>query len=468
MKPLLKKPNLDENELCNFRPVSNLSFMSKILEKLVLRQLLDHLHANCLMESYQSAYKAYHSTETAPLKVSSDILSGLDDGNVCILTLLDLSAAFDTIDHDILLQRLEITFGLSGNVLSWFASYLTDREQTVHIGNFKSSSMHLEYGVPQGSVLGPVLFTLYTQPLVSIFKKHQICYHLYADDTQMYIFGKIEELQNLIDVTTRCITEVKSWMTSNKLKLNDEKTDIVLISKSDIQKIRINVNSNNIESSQSVRNLGVIFDSEMSMSSHVSVLCENVYFQLRKIGNIRTFLNQNVTKTLVVSLILSKLDYCNSLLVGLPKDTIQRLQLVQNNAARLVFKKRKYDNVTPLLYELHWLPIKQRIDFKICVMCYKAINNMAPEYLCDTINRYVPARSLRSSSDTTMLVIPNYNYVRYGKRSFAYYGPSVWNTLPKQLRESSSLSLFKQQLKHCLFLNGEEISVGGGHNEYAC
>ena len=126
MKPLLKKPNLDENELCNFRPVSNLSFMSKILEKLVLRQLLDHLHANCLMESYQSAYKAYHSTETAPLKVSSDILSGLDDGNVCILTLLDLSAAFDTIDHDILLQRLEITFGLSGNVLSWFASYLSD------------------------------------------------------------------------------------------------------------------------------------------------------------------------------------------------------------------------------------------------------------------------------------------------------------------------------------------------------
>ena len=123
----------------------------------------------------------------------------------------------------------------------------------------------------------------------------------------------------------------------------------------------------------------------------------------------------------------------------------------------VIYKKRKYDNVTPLLYELHWLPIKQRIDFKICVMCYKAINNMAPGYLCDTIDRYVPARTLRSSSDTTMLVIPDYNYVRYGKRSFAYYGPSVWNTLPKQLRESSSLSLFKQQLKHHLFLQAYSL-----------
>lgn len=317
--------------------------------------------------------------------------------------------------------------------------------------------MHLEYGVPQGSVLGPVLFTLYTQPLVSIFKKHQMCYHLYADDTQMYVFGKLEELQNLIDVTTRCIAEVKSWMTSNKLKLNDEKTDIVLISKSDVKKIQINLNSNNIQSSQNVRNLGVLFDSEMSMSSHVSMLCKNVYFQLRKIGNIRTFLNENVTKTLVISLILSKLDYCNALLAGLPNDIIQRLQLVQNNAARLVFKKRKYDSVTPLLQELHWLPIKQRIDFKICVMCYKALNNMAPGYLCNEIERYVPARSLRSSNDKTILVKPKYNYVRYGKRSFTYYGPAVWNTLPKHVRESSTLSIFKQQLKHHLFLQAYSL-----------
>ena len=126
--------------------------------------------------------------------------------------------------------------------------------------------------------------------------------------------------------------------------------------------------------------------------------------------------------------------------------------MVQNNAARLILRKKKHDHVTPLLFDLHWLPVRKRIDFKICVFCYKSINNLAPAYLCDTIARYEPARKLRSSNDNTILVIPNYKYVRFGKRSFSYYGPSVWNKLPKHIRESDSISVFKQRLKHHLFL----------------
>ena len=177
-----------------------------------------------------------------------------------------------------------------------------------------------------------------------------------------------------------------------------------------------------------------------------------MYFQLRKIGNIRDCLTESVTKTLVTSLILSKLDYCNSLLVGLPIETINRLQTVQNNAARLVFRKRKYDHVTPLLYELHWLPVSKRIDYKVCVFCYKTINNMAPMYMSTMIQTYTPARNLRSSNDSTVLVNPSYRYVHCGKRSFAYYGPYVWNQLPKHIREAGTLSTFKQLLKHYLFL----------------
>uniref|UniRef100_UPI003AF53422 reverse transcriptase domain-containing protein n=1 Tax=Thiolapillus sp. TaxID=2017437 RepID=UPI003AF53422 len=160
--PLLKKKSLDQNELKNYRPVSNLSFVSKIIEKLVLSQLSDHLSANSLYNRFQSAYRPGHSTETALLKIVNDLLLALDDGNVSLLALLDLSAAFDTIDHSILLHRLHHDFGIQGTALDWFSSYLTNRTQSVSIHCYTSEPAPISFGVPQGSVLGPVLFVLYT------------------------------------------------------------------------------------------------------------------------------------------------------------------------------------------------------------------------------------------------------------------------------------------------------------------
>ena len=231
IKPLLKKSSLNENDFNNFRPVSNLAFLSKLLEKLVLRQLSKHMKHNELEEIYQSAYKAFHSTETALLKVTSDVLEQLDNKKVCFLILLDLSAAFDTIDHGILLKRLRVTFGLSGTVLEWFQSYLSGRFQSVVVGGEKSTSSPLTLGVPQGSVLGPVLFTIYTQPLAEILTKHGMKYHLYADDTQIYVSGTRDEIPEMSYRISCCVTDVKAWMTCNKLKLNDDKTELLLIDK---------------------------------------------------------------------------------------------------------------------------------------------------------------------------------------------------------------------------------------------
>ena len=204
--PLLKKPTLDHNSLKNYRPVSNLAFLSKILEKIVLDQLISHLETNKLSYILQSAYRAQlHSTETALHKVMNDILTDCDSGNVSLLNLLDLSAAFDTIDHSILLQRLEITFGVSGTALEWFKSYLSNRHQAVVIKGKKSSDHLLKYNVPQGSELGPVLFNLYTQPLVQEFAKFNLKYHFYADDTQLYDSVQCKNFEVLCHSMECCI-----------------------------------------------------------------------------------------------------------------------------------------------------------------------------------------------------------------------------------------------------------------------
>ena len=171
----------------NYRPVPNLSFLSKVLEKVVVNQLNTHINSSNASDQYQSAYRKFHSTETTLLKIHSDILESMDAGTVTALTLLDFSAAFDIIDHTILLSRLDDWFGVTGKALNWFKSYLTSRCQRIKLGDCLSSKADLKFGVPQGSVLGPLLVTLYTTPLSSMIFEHTIPNHLYADDSHLYV-----------------------------------------------------------------------------------------------------------------------------------------------------------------------------------------------------------------------------------------------------------------------------------------
>ena len=227
VQPLLKKPSLSTDDLNNFRPISNLNFISKILEKVVAIQA--HLSSNSLSSSFQSAYRIFHSTETTLLKIHNDLILAMDRGVVTSLILLDLSAAFDTVDHSILLTRLQNWFGLDGLLLNWFTSYLSSRSQAVSINDSISAFSTLSCGVPQGSVLGPLLFTLYTTPLGSVISKNSLKYHLYADDTQLYIsFTPINSALCLETLTTP-FTDILSWMNLNKLLLNPSKTEFLLI-----------------------------------------------------------------------------------------------------------------------------------------------------------------------------------------------------------------------------------------------
>src|ERR1043165_9610948 len=227
--PLLKKPSLDLDDLSNYRPISTFNFVSKILERIVMNRMQTHLSSNSLLSPFQSAYRRFHSTESALLTVHNDIICSMDGGKVTALVLLDLSAAFDTVDHSILLHRLKNWFGISGPALNWFSTYLSPRTQSVYLNGNYSSSALLTCGVPQGSVLGPLLFTLYTTPLGTLLNNHSLGYHFYADDTQIYISFDSLSCDSSVQLLSAVFDEVQSWMASNKLLLNPSKTEFLLL-----------------------------------------------------------------------------------------------------------------------------------------------------------------------------------------------------------------------------------------------
>ena len=455
ISPLLKKAQLDKNLLKNYRPVSNLPFLSKILEKVVLRQLSDHLANTGMLEIFQSAYRPSHSTETALIRITNELLTSCDTGRVSVLSLLDLSAAFDTLDHSILLRRLNTSFGIADTTLRWFKSYLEGRTQSVVVGDRISKRAALSYGVPQGSVLGPVLFTLYMQPLGDIIHQRDMLYHMFADDTQLLNSIHPQLFDNLTSKVSACVESVKIWMTKNKLKMNNEKTEIIPIGtdymlKSISHKKSLSLSESVITFSSSVRNLGVHLDQSLSMETHITSLCRSLFLELRRLSQLRPYLTVHAAKTLMSAFVLSRIDYCNSLLVGLPDTKLNRLQRIQNNAARVVLGGRKRDHVTPLLKSLHWLPVKARIEYKIATLCYRCFHSTAPSYLSDLLTVHIPTRTLRSA-DAGHFCVPRVKLSTYGKRSFSHIGPKTWNSLPRHVRDSPSLPSFRTSLKTYLF-----------------
>ena len=276
VKPLLKRNGLDVLDPNNYRPVSNLPFLSKILEKLVFNQLNDFINSKNIHEIFQSGFRSKHSTETALVKVVNDLRHDLDTRKLAVLVLLDLSAAFDTVDHRILLNRLHNLIGISGTVFKWFQSYLTDREFFISLNECSSMSYKLNCGVPQGSILGPLLFNLYMLPLGDVIRRHGINFHSYADDTQLYIAVSPDDT-GPIDALFNCISEIEYWMAQNFLQLNQDKTEILVIGPEALrEKLNFKLDALQIKPSDKIKNLGVVFDSDLSFEHHIR--------QITKIG----------------------------------------------------------------------------------------------------------------------------------------------------------------------------------------
>lgn len=315
-----------------------------------------------------------------------------------------------------------------------------------------STPQRLSFGVPQGSVLGPKLYSAYVKPLGEAVKQSGVPNHMFADDTQMHksfnpsspgakeaAIAKLEEVTN----------KTRSWMTSNKLKLNSDKTEVLLLTskhKPSIEPVSLKIGDATVMSQKKVRDLGVTLDGHMTMEAHVNSVVKSCMAQLKKIGHIRRYLTPEAAKTLVHAQVTSRMDYCNCMLYGLPKVLLNKLQRVQNMSARIVSRTSRYEHITPVLKELHWLPVEKRIHFKILVHTYRSIHGEAPVYLQNLVKEYRPTRQLRSSSETK-LVLPRTKTVSYGERSFQYAAAHLWNDLPSHVRNVPNLTQFRKVLK---------------------
>ena len=407
--PLLKKPGLDLL-FKNFRPIRNLQFVSKLTERVVANQIQSHMFKNNLFPQLQSAYRSHHSTETALLKVKNDLLMNMDKGHVSLLLLLDLSAAFDIVDHKMLLKTLQMKLGVCGSALSWFKSYLEGRSQRICIKETLSQSFDLQWGVPQGSCLGPLLFTIYSSDLFSLWESHLPTAHAYADDTQLHLSFSVGTGElDAVTAIENCVQDIRQWMCVRKLMLNDDKTEFLLVgTRKQLTKVSIDgvrVGDYNISPSPSVRNLGTWFDPYYQITLHITKTCSSAFYYLYNIRHIRKYLSRSSSETLIHAFITSRLDYCNSLLYGLPKYQLSKLQRVMNASARLVYCAPKSCHITPLLRELHWLPVCYCIEYKIILLTFKVLHGMGPDYLRHLISVLPPSRyNLRRNDDCGALL----------------------------------------------------------------
>ena len=452
VKPILKG-TLDPENLSSYRPVSNLSFVSKIIENVILEQLNVHLEKVGALPDNQSAYRQFYSTETTICSVVSDLLFMMDEGKCGILVLLDLSAAFDTVVHNLLIEDLKM-IGIDGDALEYLSDYLRDRKYYVKIGNAFSDFAPLTRGVPQGSVLGPILFCIYTMGLSTLLQNLGVEFRIFADDTQFYL--AVSNIDATSERVSLVLENIKNWMNYKQLKLNISKTEYMITGKKNnlkrISNVQFIVENNPVQLVDKVKDLGVILDSTLSLDSQINNVIRTSNYHLRNIAFIRKYLDEDSVKKLVYNFVISRIDYCNSIYYSLPNFRLRKLQMILNRAARLVCGIGRRDRITPVLIELHWLPIKARIKYKICVLTHQAIVTGKPVYLRNLLNMVLPREGIntRSNYDGRKLLEPRCSS-NVGFRAFKSAAPRLYNTLPKVIRTIDDIALFKKKLKTFLF-----------------
>ena len=342
-------------------------------------------------------------------------------------------------------------YGVDGSALMWLESYLSLRVQYVKFGQDVSSTTQLKTGVPQGSVLGPILFTSFISPIQFVTNQFKVDQQQYADDTQVFISSSKSNSSDRVSRLETALVHLTSWFIHNGLALNPEKSEAILLgthprNKSLDNITQIDVNCSPIPISDNIKLLGATIDSSLTFNKHVSLICQSCQYHIRSLRHIRPIFNANTAKLVGHALVSSRLD---SIMYGMSKSLTAKLQRQQNMLARVVLRTNRLSRAGPLLNELHWLPVASRIQFKIATLTRKILSLGTPSYLSSLLNHYQPTRQLRSSSSN--LLVQPLSKTKFGSLSFYAAAPLIWNGLPADVRSSPSFQTFKKMLKTYYF-----------------
>ena len=348
---------------------------------------------------------------------------------------------------------LQKEIGVEGIVLTWFTSFLQNRTLKVKIGDQYSLESLLLYGVPQGSVLAPPLFNIYIRSLKKQVEPSRFSLFGFADDHQLIkVFLPMLQAAALCGDIQHCFNLITTWMNKYFLKLNSDKTKILVIIPPSITNISIGgtfIDGKCIRFVHHAKNLGIILDDELQFTQQVMKVVQSCFHVIRNLSKIKSFLSYEQLRTCVSIYIFSKLDYCNALYFGISSCLVKKLQSVQNSAARLLRKKKGFNTISTndIFLKCHWLPVRERIVFKICLLVHKCLLHQAPQSLCEMTRYCVSERTLKLEESRSHTV--------HGDRAFAHCGPKLWNLLPASVREETSTPTFKTKLKSFLITTGE-------------
>ena len=445
LKPLFKKG--DKTKPKNFRPISLLPLISKVLEKIIHDQTQEFLTNNKILYKYQSGFRPQHSTDFCLSFLNNKILNGFDAGLLTGMILIDLRKAFDTIDHKILLNKMQY-LNFSENTIAWFRSYLENRTFLVTIENITSNAGNLSCGVPQGSILGPLLFLIYVNDMPGAINFSEL--FLYADDSCIVFQDKsvkIIENKLLEDFSNLC-----DWFVDNKLSIHfgEDKTKSILFGVNrklkKVDDFTITYGETEIKRHSKVTYLGCILDETLSGESMALKVISKVNNRLRFLYRKNKFLTPSLRRLLCNALIQPHFDYaCTSWYPSLNKNLKKKLQTAQNKCIRFcLFLPSREHLGAEEFKKISWLNIEDRFKQNVCTNVYRFFNKKSPDCLSDVFS---PTLNLRSTRNSCLKLNQPSVKSNQGLNSLSYIGPFIWNKLPDDIKTSTSVNSFKHKIK---------------------
>ena len=433
----------------NNRPISLLPVLSKVCERVAHNQFSSYLLSRDHLSCKQSGNKQWHSTETSLIHTTDIILSAIDKKKLTAVVLLDMSKAFDSINHQILLEKLQ-DVGASPPVIHWFYSYLSSRYQVVRINTTLSDRLPVASGVPQGSILGPLLFNIYVNDLPLV--PEHCAPQCYVDDTKLLMSFRLQDQSSVMDKMNKDLLKIRNWCFDNQLLLNPDKTKLIIFGSrqmaTKVEDFRLSLLGKELVPVKVVKDLGIILDSNLTYNEHIITTVSACMKRLGQINRVKHAFDQRTLTIIINSLVFSKLFYCSNVWSNTTERNLDKLQAVQNFACRIISGARKFDHITPILKRLQWLPVRDQLYYRQAIMCFKCMTGSAPGYLTEQFIKRSDV-SKRSTRNAQALDIPLFRSAS-GQKTFYYQVVSLWNSLTPKLKLCQSQREFKQSLKRLL------------------